>query len=638
MVTSPADSGVGSLRAALQAAQSGDRIVFDLAAFPPGSPASIVVRSALPALGAGSVILDASGAGVRLDGSQASAGTSGLALTSAGNTVRGLEISGFPGLGLRVSGANNLVEANRLLGNGQGGVAIEGAGASGNVLLGNAIGVTAAGEARGNGGPGVLLRGGAHHNLVGQSRSEANIVGANSGEGLRLEGSGTTANLVQGNFVGTDRAGHAGLGNGGCGIALTSGSAENRVGGAGWGQGNIVSGNLGHGLCLSGSAVQANQVVGNQVGTTLSGLTPLPNGGAGVRLNNGASANTVQDNLIAGNTGHGVWIEGPGTQANTLLGNRIGSNAIGAAPLPNGGAGVAVAGGAAFNIVGRVSEAERNLVSGNNGPGIWLLGVGTTQNVVAGNLVGTDFSGFGPLPNSQEGLRLSDGAADNLLLFNLVSGNYGSGLLLSGGGTGGNLIAGNTVGSDLVGLAPLANQGHGIHLVGGASGNRIGGEAAQLQALSAHLDDEGLASQGSMANLVGHNGGDGVRIEGAGATGNRLQRNRITANNGLGIRLLDGGNGGLASPANLQVTAWAVRGNACADCLVELFADAADEGAVFLGQAQADGSGVFVWSGPRRGPWLTATATDGTGNTSAFSQPAAVAGRLALPLALAGGR
>src|SRR5574342_1253563 len=48
LVTSPADSGPGTLRQALQDAQSGDTITFDPAVFPPDAPETIAVTSGLP--------------------------------------------------------------------------------------------------------------------------------------------------------------------------------------------------------------------------------------------------------------------------------------------------------------------------------------------------------------------------------------------------------------------------------------------------------------------------------------------------------------------------------------------------------------------------------------------------------------
>jgi len=637
-VTDPGDSGPGTLRWALETVGPGGVIVFDPLVFPPGSPATIQVQSALPPLDDGGVTLDATGVGVHLDGRLAPPGTVGLSIPSNGNLVQGLVIAGFDGPGVQICGANNRLEDSHVRDGGAEGMRVEGAGATGNLLLRNHIGVTPEGGAIGNASAGVLLRGGAHDNLVGLTRADANVIGASGADGVRLEGAGTRGNLVQGNFVGTDRLGRAGLGNQGCGVRLSSGAAENQVGGTGSGRGNIIGGNVEGGVCLDGAP--GNTISGNHVGTALSGLTALPNGGPGIRLGGGANNNTLQANLISANEGEGILLGGAGTDANFILGNRIGVNAVGASALGNSGAGVLVEGGASANVIGRVGTGEENLISGNLGPGVWLRGEGTEQNVVAGNQIGTDVFGFQPLGNDEDGVRLSDDAQANLVFYNLISGNGANGLRLEGAGTDANLMAGNVVGMDLAGESPLPNGEHGIYLLDGASGNSIGESVGLASALAVHAlwaswrDLPSIRSL-DMGNLVAHNTGDGVRIEGMGTFGNALHHNRITANGGLGIRLVDGGNGDLAAPFVQEVAADQVTGQACAGCLVELFADPQDEGRTYLGAAQADASGNFTYQGEVRGPYLTATATDVQGNTSPFSRPMAVQGRVYLPLSLA---
>lgn len=630
-VVSPADSGPGTLRWALQEAAPGDTVAFDPAVFPPESPTVIQVVTALPPLDAGAVTLDASRSGVILDGSLAPADTPGITLASDGNAILGLTIRRFGGPGLRILGAANRLLDNKFYGNGGDGVLLEGAAAASNLLLRNFIGVTPSGTPAGNGGHGVHLTAGAQDNLVGHTRSDANVIGGNGGDGVHLEGTTTEGNLVRGNFLGTDRTGHAGLGNGGCGVRV-QGAAENHIGGAGPGEGNIVAGNQEGGICLAGGA-RHNEVTANHVGTTLSGLTALPNLGPGILLEGGASSNTLQANLVAGNQGPGLHLRGAGTDANLILGNRVGVNAVGAAALPNAGAGILAEAGAAYNILGRVADGEANQVSGNAGPGIWLRGEGTRGNVAAGNLVGTDFGGYQPLGNGEDGVRLSDGARENVILANVVAGNDGNGVQLRGAGTADNLVAANLVGWDRAAGSPLPNAGHGVHILEGAAGNHIG-QAAPLAAL--RMAGLGARAQSlDWGNGIAHNLGDGVRVAGTGRVGNALRRNRITANGGRGIHLADGGNRDLAAPVLQEVGRQRVAGTACAGCWVEVFADPADEGGTLLGTAQADQDGQFTFAGPVTGPYVTATATDAEGNTSPFAEPRALGGYLTLPLALA---
>ena len=71
LVTSPADSGPGTLRQAMEEAQNGDTITFNPAIFPPDDPVTIFIASELPHIRQGNLTIDASNAGVILDGRDA---------------------------------------------------------------------------------------------------------------------------------------------------------------------------------------------------------------------------------------------------------------------------------------------------------------------------------------------------------------------------------------------------------------------------------------------------------------------------------------------------------------------------------------------------------------------------------------
>jgi hypothetical protein len=92
----------------------------------------------------------------------------------------------------------------------------------------------------------------------------------------------------------------------------------------------------------------------------------------------------------------------------------------------------------------------------------------------------------------------------------------------------------------------------------------------------------------------------------------------------------------LPAPVILAATSTTVSGTACPGCTVEVFSDDGDEGRIYEGTAVAEASGVFAFDrgSPLKGPYVTATATDGTGNTSAFSIPRRVPMRSYLPLIL----
>jgi hypothetical protein len=430
VVTATADSGAGSLRDCLENAASGTQILFDPLVFPPTDPVTITLLSGLPPLGAGYVTIDASNAGVILDGSATPAGTPGLKIDSDGNIIQGLQIVNFPGDGifLRV-GKYNRVGGSRLIGAGP----------------------------------------------LGQG----NLLSDNLNNGISIHGTETMSNTVLGNLVGTDVAGTTARGNqgGGGGIFLAGWCSRNVVGGMQPGERNIVSGNLSNGIAMSDHA-HDNLILGNYAGTDISGSLDLGNRGHGVSMEVGAYHNRAEGNLSSGNVRAGLLADGG--DYNIFVGNRVGTDASGTQAIPNDWVGVYV--NASFTRIGGTGVGDGNLVSGNPG-GIEVGGPGTVGNLVLGNLVGTDSGGTQPLPNTYEGVSLESGRA----FFggamagerNVVSGN-GKGLELS---SDFSYIAGNYIGADVNGSADLGNQWVGVNIAKAEStvvqGNLIAYNAAQ---------------------------------------------------------------------------------------------------------------------------------------------------------------
>src|SRR5262249_19693511 len=150
----------------------------------------------------------------------------------------------------------------------------------------------------------------------------------------------------------------------------------------------------------------------------------------------------AEQNVIAGN-GTGVLISGVGADQNSVAGNLIGLNAVGAAALANT-TGVAVILGARSNRIGTNADGisdttERNIISGNSGAGAALADSGTSQNIVAGNYIGTNVAGTASLANGGNGVVIQGGAATNFVGTNgdgvndpveqnVISGNAQSGL------------------------------------------------------------------------------------------------------------------------------------------------------------------------------------------------------------------
>jgi hypothetical protein len=101
-------------------------------------------------------------------------------------------------------------------------------------------------------GDGVLLVGaGAASNTVGGTAAAVrNVISGNGNNGVEIQGSGATKNVVEGNYIGTNAAGTAALANTYAGVALANGASNNTVGGTAAAARNIISGNAVHGVAI----------------------------------------------------------------------------------------------------------------------------------------------------------------------------------------------------------------------------------------------------------------------------------------------------------------------------------------------------------------------------------------------------
>ena len=192
-VTSLADSGPGTLRQALQDAQRGDTITFNPSVFPPGRPATIFLTSGSLGLDTGYITLDASNAGVILDGSHADDGFVALRITSQNNVVMGLRIVNFGGAGISIENSHNRIGGDRVLGAGSLGqgnlIGNNGSGielpasAGDNVITGNYIGIDEFGQAMGNGECGFIIRSSSMYHLLPNIIGPDNTIAYNGGSG-----------------------------------------------------------------------------------------------------------------------------------------------------------------------------------------------------------------------------------------------------------------------------------------------------------------------------------------------------------------------------------------------------------------------------------------------------------------------
>lgn len=451
-------------------------------------------------------------------------------LTATGNVVQGnfigTDISGTVALGnanngVLLSGPGNIIGGaspaarNLISGNGQSGVYINDAFASNNWVCGNYIGTKSNGTvALGNAKDGVTIFRAAQNLIGGSIPGAGNLISGNTERGIYIFTSASNAdyNHVEGNLIGLDAIGHTGLGNGFAGVNISAGN-NNVIGGTNEAARNVISGNGLSGVAIESNSV-ANIVSGNFIGLEIRGFGALPNALQGVSVLQGTN-NVIggtaagAGNVISGNTQNGVHLAGG--SGNAVQGNLIGTDFSGHFARANGFNGVRVE--CASNLIGGDALVGRNVISGNASTGVLLMGVGASNNVIAGNFIGTDITGSARLGNNISGVGLTNAPRNFIgttqsLGGNVISANASTGIYLSGAGATGNHFSGNFIGTDVSGTLALGNN-HGGLFIYGSPTNFIGGTEAGAR------------------NLISGNVFVAVSIGDPGANGNVLLGNYI---------------------------------------------------------------------------------------------------------------
>ncbi len=404
--------GLCSLRAAITSANilpGEDTIFFAIGT----GPVTITPTAPLPAITDPLWIDGASQPGridvpiVEISGELLTAGD-GLVAQAAGTNITGLVINRFPGNGI-------------VLGPGDGSNVW-------NCYIGTNMAGTAAAS---NGGSGILIS--SSLNTIGGTSSAAkNVISGNAQDGVTVTSG--ASNRVAGNYIGTNAAGSAALGNGADGVVVHG--SYTVVGGPTLADGNVISGNVDDGVELSGAGAFENLVTSNQIGIDSTATAAIPNG-YGVYISGDAQDNSIGAreaqgggrNRISGNTNEGVLISGAGTTLNTVQYNFIGMGAA-STVLPNW-IGVFIF-DAPDNLIGDRFGQDGNLIAGNTGPGIIVLGDSATGNTIARNstydngTLGIDLGFDGVTANTPGGPHTGP---NNLQNFPVLSGalrDYGS--------------------------------------------------------------------------------------------------------------------------------------------------------------------------------------------------------------------
>ncbi|MBN2202174.1 right-handed parallel beta-helix repeat-containing protein, partial [bacterium] len=356
-------------------------------------------------------------------------------------------------------------------------------------------------------------------------------------------------------------------------------------------------GNGQSGVRIDGPGTRENLVWKNHIGTDMNGTAAIGNDTYGILIEDSARANNISGNLVSGNA-YGIVIRGTGSDSNFVHKNWVGLDASGLAALPNTAHGIRIENGARYNLVGSSSYDEANVVSGNGWSGLCTVGDSTAFNTFNFNYAGTDTSGLKAVGNVYYGAHF--GGRNNWYWKNVLSGNR-CGMVISGYSQNTELI-GNLIGTGRDGETPVPNAEAGIRIQDDADGVAI-----------------------HNGNRIRHNHGFGVELTGSSVRRVFITQNSITANDSGGIVLRDGANGGIAPPViGSASSSGNLSGTAPPSCQIEIFGDDGGQGRTYLGTVYSSGAGNWSVEGlVLSAAHYTATATDGSKNTSEFSAPKA---------------
>ena len=351
LVTNTNDSGPDSLRQAILNANANPGL--DTIDFAISGPAQYIITlaSALPAITdpivldgssqtgfAGTPLIQINGVGLSGDGLILGAG-------STGSTVKDLDIYHFSGAAIHLLSNKNVVQGN---------------------YLGTDVTGTAAGPGNSQG---VLIDTNASGNTIGGTGAGAgNVVSGNSSDGIDISSDG---NFVQGNKIGTNAAGTAVLGNGIPGAALGGAGVRFFGGTSNTVANNVISGNDNEGIFIHPGG-NHEMVLGNFIGTNAAGTAALGNGLDGIALlqsaGNTICGNVISGNgdpfRTAATTRNGIKLFG--SDGNLIQANLIGTDATGERAVPNSADGILI--DESFNnTIGGTEIGAGNVISGNSG-------------------------------------------------------------------------------------------------------------------------------------------------------------------------------------------------------------------------------------------------------------------------------
>jgi trimeric autotransporter adhesin len=468
---------------------------------------------------------------IEIDGSNLPEGKNGIQLigSSTGSEIYGLSIGGFKRLGVSPLSFGYGVLSN-----------------TGNhIFQSNYIGIKPDGTTVNSNTGGGLYFNNTGGNIIGGTQpNQGNVISGNGVGGLTFQGTTTnsaaTNNLVQGNLIGTDATGTLNKGNR-FNVQFID-APNNILGGNTAAARNIISGSkasddnsVGTGIAIAGMESYGNKIIGNYIGTDITGMQAITNVRGGVLILDGANNNSIgtdnpgEGNLISGNGQYGVYLQGSVSTpvvTNTIKGNYIGVDAIGNTALPNLVGIMMLIGENNNNVIGGTNVNSRNVISGNTSGGIVILS--GNNNQILGNYIGTNALGTTAISNNV-GITLESGnnsvGGQTAGSRNVISGNS-IGVDISQSTSSGSLVKGNYIGLNTSGTSAIGNA-IGISLSSSSTNSVIGGASSLDRNIISGNSNIGITVSGTSHNIQNNyiglnpsgngiikNGTDGLRFTG----------------------------------------------------------------------------------------------------------------------------
>ncbi|MCX6043923.1 MAG: right-handed parallel beta-helix repeat-containing protein [Chloroflexi bacterium] len=362
------------------------------------------------------------------------------------------------------------------------------------------------------------------------------------------------------------------------------------------------------------------------------------NGKHGIIFSRDCINNSIHDNIVHDNAQHGIMMD-RGSNNNTIENNTVYNNDDG------------------FAVFQSSNNIIRNNTAHDNNRGIRINATFYTTDIFDDISTGNQVLNNTFNNNKQQGVYLYARADRNVISGNTIISTTVNGIYIKSGGNRiennliqkagvGINIAGNDLNNPPQGKPALDPPGQnnvvisttisfnsdaGIRILGGSNnrigpangsekGNRIENNGTDGIVIGPAIT--GTISTGNqlLSNIIRNNERHGISIKDASSARNRISKNSISGNKGLGIKVDLNAQAGILPPGVTLIQADGnMNGTALSGATVEVYSDPGGEGKDYLGSAAAAG-GNWTYSLPngQDSKLVTALQTDTNGNSSAF--------------------